>query len=249
MNGIKSSRFARVTAFCVLFLLIATFFMLLYVRYLSYIFLVAGGILGALLFIALDLSKSKNEKFRTMKVANIRYMSTFLFFVFYGLSFLTLLLGFYNKPFLYYLFISLSVVATAVNILFTETKGTGTLNLVKSLMIGLNLFLTDQIIFPYGNGAIDAVGNIFGKMSVTTILSTGHVPLGSVLANFPFHYILVATSSMVTSISPAVMYYCLGGTVMALGILCVFLIGREFVSLKFGSRRTSLCTGRDTFRE
>ena len=234
MNGIKSSRNSRVIAFFVLFLLIATFFMLLYLRYLSYIFLATGGIVGALLFITLDLSKSKSEKFRPMKGANIRYISTFLFFVFYGLSFLTLLQGFYNKPFLYYLLISLCAVATAVDILFTDTKGTGALNLVKSLMIGLNLFLTDQIIFPHGNGAMDASANIFGKMSVTAILNTGHVPGSSTLTDFPFHYILVAENSMVTSISPAVMYYCLGGTVMALGILCVFLIGRKLVSLKFG---------------
>jgi len=221
--------------------LLGVFLVLFQLKYFAYIFIIAFAIVGVVVFIILNKFGGENQEievFEPIKIRNrsvVKYGLNILFSVFYGLSFLTLLQGFYTKTVWYYVFISLCAGVIATEILFIKTKQEGRINLIKSLLLGLNLFLSNQILYPYGVGSIDSWGNIFGKgPSVTSVINTGYVPTGHTYTYFPLHFISVAADSLILSINPATVYYCLGGLVMLSGALCVFLLGRKFINLHFG---------------
>jgi hypothetical protein len=226
-----------VVEYSLLFVLITVFLSFLYLRLFSYIFIIAFTILGVILFISLNI-KGKETADISITINNshqLKLILNILFFSFYGLSLITLVNSFYTKSILYYVFISLIAITIAAEILIVTSKGEGIINLFKSYLLGLNLFLSNQLVFPFGLGAIDAAGNIFRKeISVTTIIDSGNIPLGHTYSYTPLHFILVAANSIISSIDPAPMYFLLGGVVVSLGSIWVFLIGRKFVNLHFG---------------
>lgn len=207
-------------------------------RYFSYIFLAISAVIGVLLFIVFNKYFTKEEMDASFELPDdkshtLRLVTATLFFVFYGLSFLTLLQGFYTKTIWYYVFISLCVGVIATEILFVKTKTHGSSNLIKSVLLILNITLSNQILFPYGIGEPDSGFQIYSM--VTPIFNTGYVPLGYVYSNFPGHNIFIAMNSLIMGTDPRMTYFCIGSLVMSVvGLLFVFLIGRKFVNLKFG---------------
>ncbi|MCK4731654.1 MAG: DUF1616 domain-containing protein, partial [Methanophagales archaeon] len=113
-------------------------------RYFSYIFLAISAVIGVLLFIVFNKYFTKEEMDASFELSDdkshtLRFVASTLFFVFYGLSFLTLLQGFYTKTIWYYVFISLCVGVIATEILFVKTKTHGSSNLIKSVLLILNI--------------------------------------------------------------------------------------------------------------
>jgi hypothetical protein len=217
---------------------VATSLLFYHQRYFSYIFLVISAVIGVLFFIVFDRYFTKEEMDASFELPDnkshtLRLVMTILFFVFYGLSFLTLLHGFYTKTIWYYVFISLCVGVIAMEILFVKTKTQGTINLIKSFLLILNITLSNQILFSYGIGEPDSGFHIYDM--VTPILNNGYVPFGYSYSNFPGHHIFIAMNSLVMGTDPRMTYFCIGSLVMSVvGLSFVFLIGRKFVNLKFG---------------
>jgi hypothetical protein len=224
--------------YVILSLLVIVLLGVSYLRYFDYITLVIAAIIGTLLFIIFSRNFTNNKltpntpKLSESKRHTLRLTLSILFFVFYGLSFLALLQGFYTKTPLYYVSIALCFGFLAIEILLVDTKSQGYFNLLKSFLLVLSVALTNQILFPYGIGFPDSNFHIFDM--VIPIINTGHIPLGYTYSNFPGHHLLVAVNSLISGADPRMLYYCLGGFVMSLGLLFVFLIGKKFVNLKFG---------------
>jgi len=89
-------------------------------RYFSYIFMVIAAAIGVLLFIVFNRYFTKEEIDASFELPDneshtLRLITSILFFIFYGLSFLTLLQGFYTKTIWYYVLISLCVGIIASN--------------------------------------------------------------------------------------------------------------------------------------
>jgi len=222
-----------------IFLLLVAISLVLYsLGYFEYFLLPISAAIGAMLFIIFRKTFTSNElslnvpRLTESKQHTLRLILSILFFIFYGLSLLALLQGFYTKTALYYISIALCAGLIAIDILFVNTRAQGNVNLLKSFLLVLNITLTNQIIFPYGIGLPDSNYHIFDM--VIPIISDGHVPLGYSYSNFPAHHILVAVNSLISGIDPRMLYYLLGGFVMSLGLFFVFLIGKRFVNLKFG---------------
>jgi len=219
-----------------LLLSIVVSFVIYQLKYYSYLFLSLSVVFGVLLFIISNRYFVNQELSLNIKLPHnknsIRYLLSILFFIFYGLSFLALLDGFYTKTFWYYLFISLCTGIIATEILFVETKNQGTINLIKTFLLILNVVLSNQIIFPYGIGSPDSNYHIF--KIITPLINSGYIPPGFTYSDFPCHHILTAITSLVVNFAPRMIYYCLYGFLMCLGVLFVFLIGRMFFNLKFG---------------
>ncbi len=221
-----------------LLLLLAVSLVAYHLRYFEYLLLPLSAAIGALLFIVFRRAFASNEltlnapRLSESRQNRIRLTLSILFFIFYGLSFLALLQGFYTKTVLYYVSIALCAGLIAIDVLFVNTSTQGHLNLLKSFLLVLNITLTNQILFPYGIGLPDSNYHIF-DMTIP-IISVGHIPLGYTYSSFPSHHILVAANSLISGVDPRMLYYCLGGFVMSLGLVFVFLIGRRFVNLKFG---------------
>lgn len=206
--------------------------------YFSYIFMVLAAAIGALLFIVFNKYSTKDEvvipsfEVSDDKTHTLQLVTSTLFLIFYGLSFLTLLQGFYTKTIWYYVFISLCAGLIATEILFVKTKTQGMLNLIKSFLLVLNITLSNQILFPYGIGLPD-LGYHLNKLLIP-LINDGYVPHVGGYEYFPGHHILAAANILVCSSDPRMTYLYLGGFVICLGMLFVFLIGREFVNLQFG---------------
>jgi len=219
-------------------LLVATSLVVYSLGYFEYLLLPISAALGALLFIIFRKTFTSNElsldvpRLSEGKQHTLRLILSILFFIFYGLSFLALLQGFYTKTALYYISIALCAGFIAMDILLVNTRGQGNLNLFKSFLLVLNITLTNQILFPYGIGLPDSTGHIFNI--VIPLINDAHIPLGYTYSNFPSHHILVAANSLISGIDPRMLYYCLSGFVTSAGLLFVFLIGRKFINLKFG---------------
>ena len=231
--------------YIVLPLFIAISLFIYHQRYFSYIFMVIAAAIGVFLFIVFNRYFTKEEMDASFELPDdeshtLRLITSILFFIFYGLSFLALLQGFYTKTVWYYVFISLCAGVIATEILFVKTKTQGTLNLIKSFLLVLNITLSNQILFPYGIGQPDSGFHIYSM--VIPIFNNGHVPLGYCYSNFPCHHIFVAISSLIAGSDPRMTYYCIGGFVMSVSLIFVFLIGRKFVNLKFGLFAALLCT-------
>jgi hypothetical protein len=205
-------------------------------KYFSYIFMVIAAAIGVLLFIIFNSYIKKEEKDISFELPEdkshtFRLATSILFFIFYGLSFLTLLQGFYTKTVWYYVFISLCVGIIAIEILFVKTKTQGTLNLIKSFLLVLNITLSNQILFSYGIGLPDLsyhLGLLF------PIVNNGYVPQRGGYEHFPCHHIFATANILTCGSDPKMTYLYLGGFVICLGMLFVFLIGREFINLQFG---------------
>lgn len=217
----------------------------IYIGYFSYVFVIGGVIAGIVLSIALTNFTKEKQKEGDLTLGDrfskkqINYTLSILFTVIYGLSFLPLLQSFYTKPTLYYVLISLCAGIIGVEILFVKTEREGIANLAKSFFLGLNLFLTNQIVFPYGIGGIDSFGHL---QLATYIFNNGHIPAGPIpelvyskgYSFFPGQHILAVTNSLVTSIDLRTMYFLIGSFLMSLGILLVFILGKKFIDLQFG---------------
>jgi hypothetical protein len=207
-------------------------------KYFSYIFMVIAAAIGVLLFIVFNRYLTKEQEpilsfeLPDDKSHKLRFVTSILFFIFYGLSFLTLLQGFYTKTVWYYIFISLCVGIIAIEILFVKTKTQGTLNLIKSFLLVLNITLSNQILFSCGIGLPD-LGYHLNKMLIP-IVNNGYVPQIGGYEYFPGHHIFAAANILICGSDPKMTYLYLGGFVICLGMLFVFLIGREFTNLQFG---------------
>jgi len=246
----KRSYLGRIKLEHIIFLLLVAVSLVVYsLGYFEYLLLSISAAIGALLFIIFRRVFTNNAlTLNTPRLSegqqhNLRLILSILFFICYGLSFLALTHGFYTKTALYYISIALCAGFIAADILLVNTGTQGTLNLLKSFLLVLNITLTNQIIFPYGIGLPDSNYHIFDI--VIPIINDGHVPLGYSYSSFPGHHILVAANSLISGIDPRILYYCLGGFVISLGLLFIFLIGRKFVSLKFGLFAALTCTGCD----
>jgi hypothetical protein len=206
-------------------------------KYFSYIFMMIAAAIGVLLFIVFNRYFTKEQEpilsfeMSDNKSHTLRLVTSILFFIFFGLSFLTLLQGFYTKTVWYYVFISLCVGVIATEILFVKTKTQGTLNLLKSFLLVLNITLSNQILFPYGIGLPDLGYHLRLLMP---IINNGYVPQIGGYEHFPCHHILAAMNILICGSDPKMTYLYLGGFVICLGMLFVFLIGKEFVNLQFG---------------
>jgi len=224
--------------YIIFLLLVAASLVVYHLHYLEYVLLPISAAIGVLLFIIFRRTFASNEltlnapRLSESRQNTLRLILSILFFIFYGLSFLALLQGLYTKTPLYYVSIALCAGLIAIDILFVNTTAQGHLNLLKSFLLVLNITLTNQILFPYGIGAPDSNYHIFNI--IIPLINDGHIPLGYTYSNFPLHHILVATNSLISGVDPRMLYYCLGGFAMSLGLLFVFLIGRRFVNLKFG---------------
>jgi len=208
-----------------------------HLKYFSYIFMVIAAATGVLLFIVFDkYFKKEQEPILSFELPDdkshtLRFVTSILFFVFFGLSFLTLLQGFYTRTIWYYAFISLCAGVIVTEILFVKTKTQGALNLLKSFLLVLNITLSNQILFSHGIGLPDLGYNLNLLFS---IINNGYVPHIGGYECFPCHHILAAANILICGSDPKMTYLYLGGFVVCLGMLFVFLIGREFVNLQFG---------------
>jgi hypothetical protein len=204
---------------------IALFFLILHLKYFNYILLVAAIPAGTIIYIVLN--KRDEVERGYIEETHIKKILDIVFIIFYTLSFVSLLYAFYEKPIFYFIFVALCGGAIATEILFVKNTRINS-SIAKIFMLCLILFLSDQLIFPYGVGGPDAIVHL--SRLVFPLVNTGHsIGIASEYEYFPGHHIFVAITSLIASIDPEIVYYGLGGFAMSLGVLFSFLIGKKLM--------------------
>lgn len=236
IHSIRSIFRSRIEYFLLLISLIALL-VVYYMKNFSVLFLIIFILLGLILYIILKGRHHENEnEDNTFQQSHAQSsalcrVTSIVFFACFTLSILTLLDGFYSKSIWYYFFMAICTATVASEILLIRTERQGMFNLTKSFLIALNITLSNQIIFPLGISLPD-FGLHFNKF-VLTILETGFLPTGT-YANFPVHHILSAMTILSSGFEAKMTYLCLGGFLVSLGVLFIYLIGKKFVNMKFG---------------
>ncbi len=215
----------------------------------SFLFMTLSAIIGLTLYIILQNRRNKNENTvlppSHAASRTLRHATSIVFFVCYALSMLSLLQGTYSKSTWYYIFIAICTATVASEILLVNTERRGMFNLVKSFLIVLNITLSNQIVFPQGI-ALSDFGIHFNGV-VLPILETGGLSSAGKYQSFPCHHILSAMTTLSSSADPKMTYLCVGGFLICSGILFIYLIGKKFVSLKFGLFTAVLFTSLDYY--
>jgi hypothetical protein len=231
---------ASIFALVVLLFLILALVSMLSLGMFSLIFFVAFAMAGAAIFVASNLVGRTVNCPQVSTLAGkdsskrrIRLILSILFFCAYSLSFLIITPGSGGKPVAYYLLVSICAGLVVADILSVNSRFDVGLNLAKSVLLALNIFLIDQIIFPHGIGGADASTHL--ARIIGPIISNGHVPgIDFAYVTFPTHHIYVSVGSLISVVSAESVYYFLGGLVFSTGVLFAFLIGRLLFDEKFG---------------
>lgn len=216
----------------------------------TYAFLLLLGDIGIALFVITD-TRRRMVRHRSSVCSdmgtgpNVRKISRILpilFFLFYALSILVISPGSSVKPVSYYLLISLCAGAVAADVLVSGRKVNVPLNLVMSLLLSLNVFLVNQLIFSNGIGGSDSPTHL--RALVYPIIETGFVPSqGFSYSDFPLHHIFVATGSLILSTEATVAYFGLLPLLMVSGVPLAYLIGRRLFDRQFGLLAALLFSG------
>jgi len=219
-------------------LMLATlvFLFILSKNYTSYLFLSVASIIGLIFFIVFKrhfVNVDLKEENYTYLFSPHKHTFSIIFFIFYSLSLLALLDGFYTKTIWYYLFVSVCTASIAMDILFINSKYTAKGTLLKCVLLFLNLSISNQILYPLGIGNPDNFYHVYGI--IMPIIESGKVPIGYVYSGFPMHHLLiVSTMYFIQPHSPLLIYNLLGAFLMSLAVIVIFLIGRMIVDVRFG---------------
>lgn len=198
-------------------------------NYASYQFISISLVMGTVTYIILNrYLDNKDLSSIEIKSKKKSILFSIIFFLFYGLSFLTILDSFYTKNIWYYLFISICTGSIFAEIIFSDIR---TISLFKIILIYLNLSLSNQIIFPLGIGNPD---NFYHINIVSSILESGNIPQGYSYSTFPSQHLLTSFFVSITNIALPFGYHYLGAILMAMGPIFIFIIGRKFFDIRFG---------------
>jgi len=208
-----------------------------YMKYFSYLALVFSPVIGICLYLLLRRHTFGNTSNGLIilpagqESRRIIVLASILFFIFFTISVVSLLWGYYSKSPWYFVFIAICTATIAVEIPFIQTEMCSAFNLFKSFLLVLNITMSNQIVYPQGIALPDFGLHFNGY--VLPILATGVVPEG-VYQAFPAHHIFAAVSILLLGTDPKTTYLWLGCVVLCLGILFVYIIGKKFVNQKFG---------------
>jgi len=135
---------------------------------------------------------------------------------------------------MYYVFVSICAILILGEIIVADLRRNNLvfINLAKTIALGLNISLSNQIVFPRGIGGVDSYYHIYNL--ILPIFETGSIPLNTMYTYFPGHHILVVAVAALMDVDPQLAYYWLGGVIMTLCVLFVFIMGRLIFGIHVG---------------
>lgn len=212
------------------FLLIAVI-ILYYLELYSYIFLVIFALVGisfSILFRSTRIDLVHQIHLVPGLHLNTKYF-TISYFILTSLMFLSLMQGTYTKTTLFYFLLSLCVGLLGLEIAILRTNSLFILS--KIYILCLSLFLSNQIIYPLGIGGADSPTHF---STIKGILDTGFIMPDYVYSFIPNHHLLIAVTSIISSLDFRELYYLVSPFSMSIYILILYFIGALFVSRMFG---------------
>src|SRR3989441_3238890 len=249
-----SARFARGLATLTLVGGIAGTGLLARVGAFSTIFLVVALTLGAAAYLIATRRKPLETQPDAVPIPDalrkrILRLTAVLFFLFTAGSLFVLRSENYGKPLAYFGFMAASaaVIALRIGLLGSTKEVPVTLGMI--MLVALNFFGSDQVVFPLGIGGADASTHL--QFLVNPIVQTGFVPptnpCGLVYGTFPAHHVFVAMTAILTGSDPTRTYYSLVALVMTAPVLAAFLLGRPLFGARIGLLAALVLSGSSYF--
>ncbi len=197
----------------------------------STIFLVAGATAGVAIFLLVSrrpeaLAPEAPGPVQEGARHRIKQVATMAFFLLSAASLLVLVSEVDSKPLAYYVLMAVAGAMITARIGLLDRPREIPATLLMIVLLGLNLFGSDQLSFPNGIGGADSSTHL--SLLVLPILQTGYLPptnpCAFVYGSAPAHHILVASGSLLLGADPSRVYYALGFLVMALPLPATFLV-------------------------
>lgn len=147
---------------------------------------------------------------------------TILFFIVCSISILFTRIAAYDKPLSYFIAVAFLIGILMIRIVFTEAYRS---NAILAILLGLNIFGSNQLVFPLGMGGPDESYHV---PLVEHIYETNHVVTGSVTYSaFPGQHLTSAVSGIITGLSAQGAYRMIGLLGMLVLAFAVYLLGRR----------------------
>jgi hypothetical protein len=165
---------------------------------------------------------------------NLFWLISGFFFLFLGASVLALQLRpeVYLRPTAYFIFTALMASAVAAEVVTSDSNWTYRIViLAQSVVIGFSLQASELFIFPNVVG-IDPWAH---EWFVSQTIQLGHIAAGSQYTSLPMFPLYVAATSFLSSLDYKLsVMLSVGLSLLVVGVLFVFLIGKSLVSEKTG---------------
>lgn len=215
----------------------------LFVLFALFIMLKSYGYMSLTIFIILGISifSIASNKFIQFPDTIIRTRKTFLyvclilFFVSFAFSigYLLFFESLYSKSLWYYFFIG---ICTSTIFIISVSIGDNSIKRLLpylTIVLGLNIFLSNFIVFPNG---VYASGDTHYQIYnlILPILENGNVPSGLSYSYFPIHQIFVASLATITGIEPIFLYMSAISLLYAASALFIYLSINRAVGSRFG---------------
>ncbi len=137
----------------------------------------------------------------------------------------------YERPLVYFFLISLMSSIIALEILFNAKNYFSKVILFQTIIIGISLVVTGQLMFP----SVVGVDPAWHQMFTLKILANGHIPEGFNYSNLPFAHVEMAITSLLGNLNFKLASIISISIVQIIGlILFIFLIGRTLFNENVG---------------
>jgi len=161
-------------------------------------------------------------------------ISTTFFFLFLTGSFLLFHFrtNLYERPLLFFVFVSLMVGTVAIGILFAPKNNVfyGTI-LSEIIIIGLIITYTQNLIFS----GVVGIDPWFHQMVTNKIIESGNIPIGYSYSKLPLFHLEIASTAIISDVNyKLATLFSSSFLLIALNAIMVFLLGKFFFSEKVG---------------
>lgn len=156
-----------------------------------------------------------------------------IFFLFLACSILSIRFTptLYERPLLYFIFLSIMSGIVVLEILFVHSKKQLALILFQIMIIGLSLVWSQVLIFP----SVVGLDTWFHQMFTLNTLNAGFIPEGYMYSNLALMHLEIGSTSLVTGLNyKLATMFSISFLQVLCGILFVFLLGKLLFNEKVG---------------
>lgn len=201
----------------------------------SYVSMTIYIILGLFIFIVASNKFTQSSELVIRAQSTLTRVCLIIFFVSFSLSVVYSILfeSFYSTSLWYYILIGICTSALFIMSIFIEDNLTKRLLPYLTLLLGLNIFLSNFIIFP--NGVYTSGDTHYQIYNILLpIVENGYIPSGFTYSFFPTHHILVASLAEITGIKPVFLYMSMVRLLYVVSVLFVYSLINRAGATRFG---------------
>jgi len=201
----------------------------------SYLFFGMYSLMGLLVYTFFILNRKKKQNAKLYMSFTFQYilMNFFLLAFLSSIIYLRFFEELYNKSLYYYFSIGICLTSLIFLSVADEKCYFKFFFPFLILLLSLNIFLSNHIVFPYG---VYASGDTHYQIYefVLPILKNGKIPSAVTYTKYPGHQLLISSLSLITKLDSVLLYRYICGLLYAIATIFIYSFGKRFFNLQFG---------------